>query len=168
MIRTNVPCFVQIISFWRLSAPSRPRVHVFGKPRDSMDFNVIWARHEGEDPIGYTRNLGALLPKHLCSRLWIHSRWITNWKVIFPFCLGVFWIDLERFCRIFWITYILVGMGCVVYVTLDILAGWTGDAFYMTLDASSLEITDLDFPAVAVCDINRISKQRAIQLAKNL
>ncbi|XP_048518670.1 uncharacterized protein LOC109534697 isoform X2 [Dendroctonus ponderosae] len=70
--------------------------------------------------------------------------------------------------KIFWITYILVGMGCVVYVTMDILAGWNGDAFYMTLDASSLEITDLEFPAIAVCDINRISKQRAIQLAENL
>lgn len=61
-----------------------------------------------------------------------------------------------------------MGVTGIIYITMNISKNWSTDSVYITLDPSNQQITHVDFPGVAICDINKISKRRAMQLANTM
>ncbi|XP_066153665.1 pickpocket protein 28-like [Euwallacea fornicatus] len=59
-------------------------------------------------------------------------------------------------------------MVVIACITATIWQDWSEEPFYITSDSNSILMTEVDFPGIAICDINRISKNKALQLAKNL
>ncbi|XP_066261791.1 pickpocket protein 28-like [Euwallacea similis] len=59
-------------------------------------------------------------------------------------------------------------MVTIAYITTNIWQDWTEEPFYITSDSISIPVTEVDFPGIAICDVNKISKNKALQMAKNL
>lgn len=77
-------------------------------------------------------------------------------------------IHLIVFFRLFWAVIIAGGIA----ITLDtIIENWNDlnkDPLYIMTEDFSLELTNVAFPGVAICNINKISKKRVTELARSL
>ncbi|XP_076269207.1 pickpocket protein 28-like isoform X1 [Rhynchophorus ferrugineus] len=70
--------------------------------------------------------------------------------------------------RTFWLSVLLFGITSTVVVTVFIYNGWITEPTFVTLEPSSLPITEVEFPGIALCNMNKISKIKAEKLAEEI
>lgn len=79
--------------------------------------------------------------------------------------------------RIFWVVFVAIGVFFSGYFTLGIVQKWQNSPVYMSVGDTSHHVANLPFPAVTICSVNKIEKDRlsksikgieAIQNAQNL
>lgn len=68
----------------------------------------------------------------------------------------------------FWISYILLLLGFTIYLILHVWNVYVENATFVTRVSGNLPIAEIEFPGVAICNINKISKKKAIEFAKEL
>ncbi|XP_048518676.1 uncharacterized protein LOC125503016 [Dendroctonus ponderosae] len=69
--------------------------------------------------------------------------------------------------RLLWVLCFLGGIAGTVAITLTILEDSRSESMYINIEAP-VPITEIQFPGIAICEINKISKHRAVELANKL
>ncbi|XP_063627574.1 sodium channel protein Nach-like isoform X3 [Cydia splendana] len=73
--------------------------------------------------------------------------------------------------RVFWIILTALTYGAVIYMLMNIWKATLSNPLIVTMDSSTYPIAEIDFPAVALCNINRISmkavKKGAAEIYQN-
>ncbi|XP_063539375.1 sodium channel protein Nach-like [Cydia strobilella] len=73
--------------------------------------------------------------------------------------------------RIFWTILTGLTYAALIYMLMNIWKATLSNPLLVTMDSSTYPIAEIDFPAVAVCNINRISmksvKKRAVEIYQN-
>ncbi|XP_047994404.1 sodium channel protein Nach-like [Leguminivora glycinivorella] len=69
---------------------------------------------------------------------------------------------------IFWIILTALTFGAVIYMLLNIWTATLSNPLLVTMESSTYPIAEIDFPAVAVCNINRISLKAVKGFAKEI
>ncbi|XP_061721617.1 sodium channel protein Nach-like [Cydia pomonella] len=70
--------------------------------------------------------------------------------------------------RIFWTILTGFTYGAVIYMLMNIWKATLSKPLLVTMDSSTYPIAEIDFPAVAVCNINRISMKSVKKLAAEI
>lgn len=71
-------------------------------------------------------------------------------------------------CRIFWYTIQLLAFTATIYLLLFALDDLTLKPVYTQLKSVKYPISNVPFPAIGICSVNKISKKSAIKYAKYL
>ncbi|XP_060518945.1 pickpocket protein 28-like isoform X2 [Cylas formicarius] len=85
----------------------------------------------------------------------------------FPAC-RFFAGNVTKLERIVWAIVLLGALCLVVMFSVHIFRDWTAGPIFITLEPSSKPIDEVEFPGVAICDINVLSNSRVTRLAERL
>jgi amiloride-sensitive sodium channel len=70
--------------------------------------------------------------------------------------------------RLLWTVIQLLAAWGVIYIILDVWREYVNSPTVTTVDSTTYPIWKVPFPAIAVCNINKISKSAALNLAQNM
>lgn len=73
------------------------------------------------------------------------------------------------FERLFWVFFVSVGIFGAAYFCMDLLRKWDKSPVYMSVESTSeLHVKNVPFPAVTICSVNKIVKDRLAKSIKGL
>lgn len=73
-----------------------------------------------------------------------------------------------RFDRLFWYSIQLCALAGAGYIFLYAFDAFANKPTYTSLESVNYPIYEIDFPAIAVCPVNKISKKAALAYATEL
>lgn len=75
---------------------------------------------------------------------------------------------IESSARLAWLTVVSVSLVFAVYITLLGWSDFNNSPIFTTLYSQKYPIWEVNFPAVSICSLNRISRKNAVQYAETL
>lgn len=75
---------------------------------------------------------------------------------------------IDKHCRLLWYAIQICALASAGYIFLYAFDGFVAKPTFTSLESVNYPIREIDFPAVAVCPVNKISKKAALNYAIEL
>ena len=70
--------------------------------------------------------------------------------------------------RLFWVLFVTIGAFLAAYFTLGIIEKWKNSPVYMSVESTSYHVKDIPFPAITICSVNKVVRNRLSKSIKGI
>lgn len=107
----------------------------------------------------------------MASSIWCNEADRYTKSELFPHTVVTLLIyvgSILDYARILWYIALTIALAAAVYIFLTALEGFSSNPAFTALKSVKHPIVEVPFPAVAICGVNKISKQLAWEYAEYL